>query len=212
MAVTRLVAPGPLVPMQTPALPVDAGVALGGETAALLVAGQDGADLGAGERLVKLHARAARVGEDHLDAFPFEGFDEDVAAELEAGAAGAGATFPAGAVLRLRADLDLLLIDVSGVGPDGSRRTKNPRPEPAVGWDCEPGHSPPKPSAGPVTRTSAFGDLGCVRTNIVAQGTEAPRGWSRARKPGPGTPSRWGGGPGRRVVCQDAGAAPSCPP
>ena len=45
MAVTRFVAPGPLVAMQTPTLPVRAGVALGGEAAALLVAGQDRADL-----------------------------------------------------------------------------------------------------------------------------------------------------------------------
>jgi hypothetical protein len=43
--------------------------------------GQDGADLGVGERLVDLHARAPGIGKDDLDAFPFEGFDEDVASE-----------------------------------------------------------------------------------------------------------------------------------
>ena len=70
MAVTRFVAPGPLVAMHTPGLPVDAGVALGGEGAALLVAREDRADAVAelGERLVQRHARAAGIGEDDLDA------------------------------------------------------------------------------------------------------------------------------------------------
>ena len=50
----------------------DAGVPLGREDAALLVAGQDGADLVPvpGQRLVHRHAGAAGVGEDDLDAVP----------------------------------------------------------------------------------------------------------------------------------------------
>ena len=51
MAVTRFVAPGPLVAMQTPGLPVRAGVALGGEAAALLVPRQDRADAGPCKRV-----------------------------------------------------------------------------------------------------------------------------------------------------------------
>ena len=81
MAVTRLVAPGPLVPMHTPALPVARRVAFRRETAALLVARQNGADFGFRERLVDFHARAAGIGKNDLDAFAFEGFDEDVAPE-----------------------------------------------------------------------------------------------------------------------------------
>jgi hypothetical protein len=67
-------------------------------TPALLVARQDRADLRLRERLVDFHARAARIGEDHLDAGPFEGLDEDVApqhhgADLLAGGAGSGGLF-----------------------------------------------------------------------------------------------------------------------
>ena len=59
-----------------------AGVALSRERAALLVAGQDGADLlGPSQRLMKLHARAAGVGEDRVDALALECADEDLAAE-----------------------------------------------------------------------------------------------------------------------------------
>ena len=93
MAVTRLVAPGPLVPMHTPALPVARRVTFRGETAALFVARQNGADFGFGERLVDFHARAAGIGENDLDAFAFEGFDEDVAPEhgrADLGARGGG--------------------------------------------------------------------------------------------------------------------------
>ena len=58
----------------------DAGVALGREDAALLVAGEDRPDPVplAGERLVHRHAGAARVGEDDVDAVPREGLDQDV--------------------------------------------------------------------------------------------------------------------------------------
>lgn len=58
-----------------------ASVSLGGEDAALFVAGEDVADdVGAREGLVNLHRRAARVGEDVGDALALEGFDEDVGA------------------------------------------------------------------------------------------------------------------------------------
>jgi len=57
------------------------------EGAALFVTGQDGADLlGAGEALVELHGRAARVGEDRVDAEVLEASHHDVAtAHLDAG-------------------------------------------------------------------------------------------------------------------------------
>ena len=59
-----------------------AGIALGRERAALLVARQDGADLlGSGQRLVKLHARAAGVGEDRVHALALECADEDLTAD-----------------------------------------------------------------------------------------------------------------------------------
>jgi hypothetical protein len=58
-----------------------AGVALGGERAALLVAGQDDADLvGAGEGLVELLRGAAGVGEDHVDALADQALDDGVGA------------------------------------------------------------------------------------------------------------------------------------
>ena len=61
-----LVAPGPLVTMQTPGLPVDAGVAVGAVAAALLVAVED--ELGGG--LIKLiedrQDRAAGISEHHF--------------------------------------------------------------------------------------------------------------------------------------------------
>ena len=58
-----------------------ASVAFRRETAPLLMPGQDGANLGFGERLVDLHARAAGVGEDDFHAGAFEGFHENVAPE-----------------------------------------------------------------------------------------------------------------------------------
>ena len=58
----------------------DAGVPLGREDAPLLVPREDRADLVAvaSQRLVHRHARPARVGEDHLDAVPYQGLDQDV--------------------------------------------------------------------------------------------------------------------------------------
>ncbi len=51
------------------------------EAAALFVTRQDGADLGLGKRLVDFHACAAGIGKNDFDAFAFEGFNENVAAE-----------------------------------------------------------------------------------------------------------------------------------
>ena len=56
-----------------------AGVTFRRKTAALLVPRQDGADFGSGKRLMDFHAGAAGIGKNDLDAFAFEGFDEDVA-------------------------------------------------------------------------------------------------------------------------------------
>ena len=81
--VTKFVAPGPLVAMQTPTLAGGAGVALGHEAAALLVARQDGADLVLdvlGQRLVQRHAGPAGIGEDGIDAVIDQTLDEDVRA------------------------------------------------------------------------------------------------------------------------------------
>src|SRR5207248_4024697 len=57
-----------------------AGVPFGGEPAALLVAGQDGAELvaEAGEGLVDGHAGPAGVGEDHLDPVVDQALHQDV--------------------------------------------------------------------------------------------------------------------------------------
>ena len=80
MAVTRFVAPGPLVAMQTPILPVRAGVALGGESAALLVPRQDHADLVAEPRqgLVQRHARPAGIGENRVHAVVHQALHDDI--------------------------------------------------------------------------------------------------------------------------------------
>ena len=80
MAVTRFVAPGPLVAMQTPTLPVRAGVALGREPAALLVPRQDRADLvaEAGQRLVQRHAGPARIGENRVHAVVDQALHDDI--------------------------------------------------------------------------------------------------------------------------------------
>ncbi|PON72130.1 hypothetical protein TorRG33x02_252500 [Trema orientale] len=57
------------------------GVALSRENPTLLVAREDVADdVGAGERLVNLHGRAAGVGEHVGDALALEGLDEDIGA------------------------------------------------------------------------------------------------------------------------------------
>jgi hypothetical protein len=53
---------------------------LGGEGAPLLVPRQDRADpiLGPGQSLVQRHARAARIGEDHVDPVADERLDDHV--------------------------------------------------------------------------------------------------------------------------------------
>src|ERR1041384_7735263 len=63
MAVTRLVAPGPLVAMQTPTLPVLRATPWVGKP---------------GEGLVERHATAARIGEDRVHAVVYQGLDEDI--------------------------------------------------------------------------------------------------------------------------------------
>ena len=68
----------------------DARIAFGGETAALLVARENSADLGVRERLVDFHARAAGIGEDDLDVLAFKRLDKDVAAEHGRADFGAG--------------------------------------------------------------------------------------------------------------------------
>ena len=68
MAVTRLVAPGPDVAMQTPTLSGRHRVALGRVTGPLLVAHQDVADqLALAERIVDRKDGAAGDAEDDLD-------------------------------------------------------------------------------------------------------------------------------------------------
>ena len=58
------------------------GVPLSGENPALFVPGQDGANLlGAGQRLMELHAGAARVGKDCVHALALKRPDEDFAAK-----------------------------------------------------------------------------------------------------------------------------------
>ena len=58
-----------------------AGVALGGERAALFVAGEDDADfVGAGQGLVQLLGSAARIGEDDVHPFARQALDDDVGA------------------------------------------------------------------------------------------------------------------------------------
>ena len=79
--VTKFVAPGPLVAMQTN-LARGAGVAVSHEPAALLVPRQDGAQtvLDFGERLVNGHGSAAGVREYDLDSVTDEAFDENIGA------------------------------------------------------------------------------------------------------------------------------------
>ena len=85
MPVTRLVAPGPLVAMQTPARAGRAGITFRRERPALFVPRQNRADRGLGQRLVEFHARAAGIGENRVHAFAFEAGDEDFAALHGAG-------------------------------------------------------------------------------------------------------------------------------
>ena len=76
--VTRLVAPGPDVAMQTPTRPRGAGVAVGHVGGALLVADEDVVDGGElSQRVVDGEDGAAGVAEDGGGAFAGEGGPED---------------------------------------------------------------------------------------------------------------------------------------
>ena len=79
--VTRLVAPGPEVAMQTPTLSRGAGVAVGHVGCALLVADEDVVDGGEfSEGVVDGEDGAAGVAEDGGGAFAGEGGPEDFGA------------------------------------------------------------------------------------------------------------------------------------
>ena len=75
IAVTRFVAPGPLVAMRDADLPADAGVALGGVPGRRLVAHQDVADRAVVEGVVDRQARPAGDAEDRVDAGALERAD-----------------------------------------------------------------------------------------------------------------------------------------
>ena len=63
-------------------LAVGTSVALSRKRTTLLVSRQDGANLfRTGQRLVQLHARSARVGEQGVHTLPLQGFDENLTAE-----------------------------------------------------------------------------------------------------------------------------------
>ena len=73
MPVTRFVAPGPEVAMQTPASPGGARIAFRGEGTALFVTGQHDADLlRLCQSLVNRHRGAARIRENHVHSLPLE--------------------------------------------------------------------------------------------------------------------------------------------
>lgn len=79
MALTRLVAPGPLVAMQTPTPSGGAGITFGGEGAALFVAREDDADfVSAGEGLMQLLGGATGVGEDDVHVLTDKAGDNSV--------------------------------------------------------------------------------------------------------------------------------------
>ena len=79
MPVTRFVAPGPGRAHADADLAGDAGVAVGGVGAALLVADEDVADLGVvAEDVVERQDHAARVAEEDVDALADERLADDV--------------------------------------------------------------------------------------------------------------------------------------
>ena len=75
IAVTRFVAPGPLVAIATPTCPAGAGVALGGVPGRRLVAHQDVADRAVVEGVVDRQAGPAGDAEDRVDAGALERAD-----------------------------------------------------------------------------------------------------------------------------------------
>ena len=104
MPVTRLVAPGPEVPMHDADLAGDAGVAVGGVGAALLVADEDVAELRVvAQDVVERQDDAARVAEEDVDALAEERLAQDVGADPRplAGRAPRGAS-PSGPARRPR--------------------------------------------------------------------------------------------------------------
>lgn len=81
IAVRRFIAPGPLVTMQTPTLPVEAGVSVRHKTAALFVPGENHADFpGSGEGVVQVYGRAAGIGKDGVNPLVFKAPDDDIRA------------------------------------------------------------------------------------------------------------------------------------
>ena len=74
------------------------------ETATLLVARQDGADFGLGQGLMDFHTGTAGIGEDDLNAFALERFDEQVAAEHCGADFGARLRFRGGFLFRAFSD------------------------------------------------------------------------------------------------------------
>ena len=84
MQVTRLVAPGPLVAMQTPGLPVVRAKPWAAKPPPCSCRGRmvRRRSLIFGQRLVQRHAGSARIGEDHLHPVVDERLDEDVGAAL----------------------------------------------------------------------------------------------------------------------------------
>ena len=121
--VTRFVAPGPDVPMHTPDPAGDAGVAVGGVGAALLVADEDVAQLRVvAEDVVERQDDAARVAEEDVDTLAQERLAEDVR--------------PDAGPLELAALVEHLLagaLDRGGLGRAVARHVAAPRPGRGLG-------------------------------------------------------------------------------
>ena len=80
IAVTRFVAPGPLVAMRDPDPPARTGVALGGVAGGRLVTHQDMADRAVVEGVVDRQAGPTGDAEDRVDAGALERADQGVCA------------------------------------------------------------------------------------------------------------------------------------
>ncbi len=102
MPVTRFVAPGPEVAQQTPALPRDARVGVGGVRGGLLVPHEHVLDVGVLlQRVVHRQVRAAGVAEDDLDSLLAETLHDDFrACELHYVLLGTKRPMPAALVIR----------------------------------------------------------------------------------------------------------------
>ena len=88
IGVMMLVRPGPVMVKQTPGLPRGAGIAVGHEARALLVARQDVLDPRARQGAVHLDIVDARNAEDGIDAIGFEQADKGLAGREISGAYG----------------------------------------------------------------------------------------------------------------------------